>query len=356
MGQVEANIAGREVSKRTETITDNGIADLIGAFGNSEAKAITLLVLSDGEPHTRGELKTAVTSMQGGKNCGWDIDSANLDAYCSQRMEKVGLVDQDDGPPRTYIISQYGAEVAVPLAGLLLDFSLKHPEISLYELFGPANTTSRLDKRSPLTRLRILRALANIDSDTRKKDLMDLIHDEKDVHIIGLHLRSLDKSRIVKYNAAALLEPIVHVRMKDDCPPDPIPLKTHKGFSLEVFEILRQHMGGNLTIDGIITLLPDQMARQKRARSSVSVVLTYFERMGYVTKADGYSKLRRTSLIVPPEMKQIIQELLSIVDRLKQGDPEIIEQGNKIAAFFQSRPDQVACLMEKAREASHHAR
>lgn len=371
MSSIEAQVVRREGFKPTEKIGDAELANLISACGNSEAKPITLFAIRNGESYERKDLKTAVTELQGGRGKGWDLGSGTLDSYCSWRMTDVGLVDPDDGPPITYTITQYGQNIGIPLAGLLLDFSLRHNDIFLNKLFGQSHSSSPIvdtvvnnsgdeiesKKRSPAIRLSIFRALVNLNlEDARKQDLMDRLM-EKDPHIIQYNLRKLDDAGIINYAYAGRREPIVNVRIDDNCPAVIVPLITYKTFSIRVFEALRQfqqlHPGEFLTIDAIVSLLPKE-ARYKKVKSSVSIVLSHFERLGYIMR-EGFTRYARTHIDIPPHMKEMIAELLSIIDRFKQLDPEIIEQGNRLADFFGSHPNEVATLMEKAREASDHA-
>lgn len=149
----------------------------------------------------------------------------------------------------------------------------------------------------------------------------------------------------------------MNVRIDNNCPAVIVPLITYKTFSIKVLEALRQfqqlHPGEFLTIDAIVSLLPEE-TRHKKVKSSVSIVLSHFERLGYIVR-EGFTRYARTHIDIPPHMKEMMLELLSILDRFKQLDPEIIERGNRMADFFEHHPNEVAVLMEKAREASDHA-
>ena len=121
--------------------------NLLAAIGNNEAKAVTLLVMRTGTIYSQRDLHQAVIHAQG-KSIGWRMRKRSPFGYCEDSLSPIGLVTKEVidelGTTFGYARTEYGEQVGVPLAGLLLDFSRRHPEnVSLYRLFWSTASSSK---------------------------------------------------------------------------------------------------------------------------------------------------------------------------------------------------------------------
>lgn len=136
-----------EVRKK-ERLSDEELGNLLAAFGNNEAKAVTLIAMRKGVIYSEYDLYSAVIEKQG-EGVGWRQSRGVPFTYCRSSFENIGLVAKSVSDPVLetwgYLKTDYGEELGDALAGLLLDFSLRHPEVSLYDIFG--STTSRGEKK-----------------------------------------------------------------------------------------------------------------------------------------------------------------------------------------------------------------
>lgn len=198
---------GPEQHKPRERLSDEETGNYLSFLGNHEAKAITLIVMGNGNVFDKGNLHREVLNAQG-NNKGWRMDRGIPFQYCSHDFVSIGLVKE---ALSGYAITDDGKKLGIPLAGLLLDFSERH-NIPLSLLFGITLSGSKsktiqtkegkdieFRKRSPSTTLKILYELltspnlpirmANLEKRMRENTLDDVI----------AHLARLSKLGLIQY-------------------------------------------------------------------------------------------------------------------------------------------------------------
>lgn len=145
---------GQEVPKireqqQKERLSDEEMGNLISALGNHEAKAIVLCLMTPGIIYPRYDLYRAVIQAQG-QNIGWRMNREGPFKYCQNSLSPIGLVTHEvinpDLSTYGYMKTEYGEKIGVPLAGLLLDFSLRHPDFSLQDFFASTSSPSQSQK------------------------------------------------------------------------------------------------------------------------------------------------------------------------------------------------------------------
>ncbi len=143
MNTPEYNISARyEAIKSSEKLTDNEIGNLLAALGNSEAKAMTLLLMQPAVIYRRYDIHRVFMHAQG-ETPGWKTSKILQFQYCGDSFSPIGLVTREtldeNANVYAYQITDFGQEVGKPLAALLLDFSKRH-DISLYGIFGSTHS------------------------------------------------------------------------------------------------------------------------------------------------------------------------------------------------------------------------
>ena len=140
-------------------------ATMVATVANSEAKALTFAAMAlerPGETLSKRQIYDLFLGIQGDQDPAWADASHKLPGnYARDSFEPVGSVVKSEeqtarGVAEFYTTTKYGERVGLALTGLMLDLSLRHPDISLYELFGRTATTSEADRRAPFHRLEIL--------------------------------------------------------------------------------------------------------------------------------------------------------------------------------------------------------
>ena len=143
MGNIEAR-RFRPEQQPPEKLSDQALGNLLSAIGNSEAKAALFLGMQPGEVYTAWDLRNLFLDLQG-RSIEWNISVGTPIKYCTGSFEPIGLVAEEvslDGQSIGYTKTDYGIAIATPLAGLLLDFSLNYPDISLGQIFGSTVSSS----------------------------------------------------------------------------------------------------------------------------------------------------------------------------------------------------------------------
>ena len=137
-------------------------ADLLAGLGNHEAKLLTLLAMGLNDHYLSGSQLGNKFRAFIGQDAEW-IPSINVPfGYCQNSLEPLGHVVEGRvkghrGPTVAYKISEHGKKTGIPYAGLLAQWSLRYPEISLQQVFGP--THSKGEVRAPESRIQLITEL-----------------------------------------------------------------------------------------------------------------------------------------------------------------------------------------------------
>lgn len=141
--------------------TDETLAMLVH-IGNDERKLLILLALNNSKaPLSNSGVIEEIEQLA---QSDLAIERASINAYVKQNFYKArAIVDREitiegpSGQPRilpAYELSTRAKEIGVPLAGAILDWSYRHPSMSLKQVFG--TTKGEQDVQSPLRRYYML--------------------------------------------------------------------------------------------------------------------------------------------------------------------------------------------------------
>src|SRR3989344_6016792 len=211
-----------ERQKFSEKLSDEEMGNLLASIGNSEAKALTLLVLADGCILPDKAIQTKLSKLQG-PSPAW----RPVSKYCETTLAPIGLVAKEyiepEGNLWGYQITDYGKRIGIPLAGLLLDFSSKYNP-ALYDLFGRTQSVSKEEsrdastgaikfkKRSPMTRLSLFWELLTAELPVRQLDLASQVAHPS---MMGHHLMDLGRNGVIQYESMESSKPIAYFRLSD---------------------------------------------------------------------------------------------------------------------------------------------
>lgn len=364
-----------EVHKK-ESLSDEELGNLLAAFGNSEAKAITLIAMEEGVIYDDDGLMHAINRKQGKGLLGWRIRERTVFSYCSYSFEDIGLVAKavSDTIRGTwgYIKTDYGKDYGDVLAGLLLDFSLKHPKISLYEIFGPTTApggkskkieastgTADFTNRSPLRRLQIIWELA-----TNNKPLKDTRLGEVTgipVSTLADHLGALKDSGLVHFDHATN-EAFARYQLAESAPMEPPrPEYGQPTATKFLYELLRDNPNKAWSLGDLNNAyvakrkIEDPEFGQKSIRGVAHNIvgnLSYLEDKGYIYRS-GFRSEEQSSAWVDEGQRLVLIELLTLIYQFQMRDAEVWQKGRDFTAGF--KPEEINRLMAKAREHSRGA-
>lgn len=376
-GMGERSIHG--IKEQKERLSDGELGNLLAAIGNHEAKAITLLIMRPGEIYTRWELFKEFLRAQGEVK-GWQLTRDVPFGYCEESLSPIGLVAKEALNPDLstygYSKTEYGKETGDPIAGLLLDFSLRHPDISLIDLFGHTVSSKgeltispglQFKRRAPIARLSIFRALLQAPHlPITETGLLKMIPGPNffknaalTSHLAAylrplsekgiLSFRTIDKNPRSLYRLAALVPE-----------EDPPPYRDPKGYPLRltrlVWHTIRDNPEKLWSRGEILRHLTEQntdLARHQRKglASAISVILVQLHKDRYLDNL----RLPQSQITINDTQRGILSELVTLLDKVQNRDKETLETGRKLADRIRVSPGIIATLLRKAKEHSPYA-
>lgn len=370
-----ATFFSRERTTKPDRLTVEEMGNLISAFGNNEAKAATLIAMDVGFLYSSNDLQQTMKALQG-NDIGWNMSSNNAFAYCKNSLSPIGLVTletlNEDGTEYGYTKTGYGERIGNPLAGLLLAFSERHPEISLRELFGgtssnakPVQVESSIGTvdykfRTPTLRLQIFWELVTTDQPVTWK----VLHDRLDIGDYGQlsnHINELARDNIIGFQSRGSDKSYKMYSLFRDHPveqPSPT-LGTSgkmKGLTRQVYEIT-QNLDGWFSTDQVIRAyfekFPEKVAKSSLPKE-IYRVMRHLEKSYYLA-AGRFSKEFASEISLSESQRSTLVELLTIIDGFQNQNPDLIELGKHEAMNIKKDPERYSNLMVKAKEHSAHS-
>lgn len=353
-----------EAPKPNERLTDEQMGNLLAAFGNNESKAATLLLMRPETIYTMYDIHKTFMSSQG-ENPGWKINWNGPFSYCRNSLAPIGLVARETIDETLeaygYVITNYGEKIGKPLAGLLLDFSQKYPDISLADLFG--GTASRYSgdedtgnkdehkKRSPLTRYRIYYELTTATSFPMQTErLAEAVRE--DSKIVGGHLGKIGERGIIDYDSTEPTKPVSSYSLRPDHPDqNPVSYRGRGKLTQWVYNTLLENPDRKFRIKDLEELYAQHHNGKLGIGEGISSVLAHLRRGGYAN-VGGFSYLQYSEINIAPEKMRMLIDLVVLLDAFQNQSPEIIERGNQFVNYFLTHPKETASLMQKAKEHS----
>ncbi|MDO8621385.1 MAG: ArsR family transcriptional regulator [Candidatus Levybacteria bacterium] len=342
-------------------LSEKEVYSFISAFGNNEAKALLFTAMKDGKPYTKSALHTRMVKIQG-DNPSWIQNKGNAFQYCEDTLVPIGVIKKvvNLGLPTRVVIEKYGKEKGVPFAGALLEWSLNHPDVSLYQVFGQTASkylkkeSKEEKKRSVETRLRILEALIGNNKILSQSELANLLRENP--HLVAHHLDSLSESGIITKISMEAGKPYSKYKLTNRSVEQPESYREYKTLTGQVFEIIREH-GRFFTVDEVTQTIIDKYSYtgdKESLKPTIGGILSHFVRKGYAV----HKKFKRgfQSEISPlsETQKEAIDSLLHIINGFRLGEAEITNRGRESADRIISNPELVSRLMQKAKDNSPH--
>ena len=356
------NISKTQSPERREPLSYEQLGNLISTF-NHEAKALTLLLMNTGSVYSRSDLFKRFIEIQG-KPVAWVCNHSRLFSYCIESLAPIGLVAKEyigeDFYTYGFAKTKFGDKLGVPFAGLMLDFSDRHSTLSLITIFSNTQTnalssktieipegSTDYKKRAPITTYNILQRLLTQTLPIRQKDLMDQLPEEKSHSVVSHHLNRLKKNDIITYHSYAYYQAIDPTR----------PLAHYQShyptLTQNVYQIVCENSAFYLSSNEIREKLLQRYTQLKRSNQKsllihISSVISFLKKNSYLSKK-MFDYKTQSEINLTTEQRNILTDLMNIIDRFQQQDRAILEEGRKKAEEIITDPHRVANLLHKVR-------
>lgn len=353
-----------QLQRQEGKLSDERVGNLLCAFGNHESKALTLSLMRPRRVYRSGKLSNMLIELQG-DNPGWMIADQTVFSYFINSFQPNELVtlQREDGERVVFGfgITEYGNTIGIPLAGLLLDFSLRYREVALQNLLGTTNSSG--DKSSPTARLQIFREIARANGiQLREADIVEALGEE--YAYVGTHLRSLRDHSVLNYETPQPGEPISLYRFLPETPkrePRPYPRKTWrmKEVTTTILDICKSRQHEFLTIQEVGQAFLERRLGYEGVNLSqlhylVSAVLSDLTSQGFL--AQGKFHVHKHSQIsTTKDQRDAIEDFIHLIDRFQKQDKVFLREGREKAETILRDPEKVSFLMRKAHGASRRA-
>ncbi len=361
-----------EIVKK-ESLSTKEMENLIASVGNSESKAATLLVMKPGIIYSGYALQQELIKSQG-PNPTWKMDHQGVMHYCERSFEPIGLVAgevTDELSRRVgFVKTKYGEEVGDPFAALLADYSLRHPNLSLYTLFGATLSSGKgkevtddteYRKRAVSARLKLFWELTTADLPLRVANLGDETGEDRVQ--LAQHLANLGRYGVLQYNAVKYGQHFTGYKvteqgvgfMKSDVRTD-IPNIGPVLAEIFVGNKERWLTRGDVSEEAMKTAfkkhVDNKTDRKVQIERQMGGIVQRWVNKGYLVVGGFHDDLRSTVNLTTQQRNDLI-ELLEILDKFQKQSPDIVRTG--IELVNQMTPQKVALLMAKAKQASPFA-
>jgi DNA-binding HxlR family transcriptional regulator len=358
-----------QFTARGEKLSNEKMGNLLSAVGNNEAKAITLILMRNGNIYSQGDLYRAILDAQG-ENKGWKMGHLIPFNYCSNSLSPIGLVAKEivnrDLSTYGYMITEEGKDLGVPLAGLLLDFSKRH-NVSLYQFLKNTNSSSKnihtekgdeYRNRSPSTTLNLLLKLVSFPSfPIREADLLKEMSLEH-TSAISFHLDRLSKLGIIEYKTIEKNKPYALYKFSKT-PEGELPIhERQKTMTNTVFNLMREHPDQYFTTDMVSDLLFQKLQgrwkNKKVLYHCISSNLSFLAKHGYLTRKE-FNGHKQSEISLTERQRAFLTEFIEIIRGVQNQDKNILRKGRSLAEEIITSPKKVSNLLQRAKEASSAA-
>ncbi len=359
-----------EILRDTEgELPEAKILDLLSSIGNGEHKALELILMRKGVIYSRSALYKEVMGHQA-EGRGWRMSKGVPFEHCQKSLSPIGLVTKEalseDGREWGYEITQYGLSTGVPFAGRFLKWSYEHPKHSLYKMFGSTQSPSIKDeqtldkKRAQETRYKIFwEIITNPNKIERAVDIIEAVGE--DHQLIWFHLLALAKNGVISYESVEKGKPVSYFRLKEVVPDqEPKPYDRYKTLSTRVYSLLTQlrtqrpneYLSREEILNALIQEYPEyKEIDRKGLNKRLSHILSLLATQGYLERKK-FSYNSKSELTLSVEQREAIASLITLIDKFKNGDRQIIEEGRRFAQKVANDPSLFGELMLKAKQAS----
>mgnify|MGYP000691609277 CR=1 FL=1 len=346
-----------------EALPNYEVGDLISAIGNHENKALVCAAMAPDVVYSWRGLKDLFESIQG-EDPAWTTKSNLAFAYCQNSLAPIGLVakeiiDADKGAVG-FIKTEWGDSIGNAASGHLLEFSLRHPDFSLQEIFGKTATNSKNNTRAPMVRMEIIGELLTREQPIRVSDVVESFSDA----MASTHIDAMAKVGLITVSKKERSDRMIEcslgtVDLRDlELPTEQSMLPTDVRDTL--VELFADGTTESVTISEILTELKQRkpayiIADQDKLETNVRVSIKQFTKKGALTPAGDFTFEARSMITLDEEQQALLEECMELILQLEHPSEDFLKEGQQKAARIMRDPETVKKLIRKAREKSPQA-
>lgn len=241
------------------------------------------------------------------------------------------------------------------LGGHVLELALRHPEVTLRQLFGAPHwprkgiTAINASEGAPIRRAMIMMELYARPENIRKRDLAESSAIADDV--LKPHLESLHKSGLISYESTPADQPYTTYRiLKADTP-----FKIPRGYTTlgerAVAELaaVGQPVGARELGERLVRAHGYDPDFLKRELSSVLRTLVRLE----VLASDTFGDRVQSKVSLVDWQRELFGEVTNIVANVAAGNADFLAEGKEKARSIVTNPEAVTTLIAQCRQASN---
>ncbi len=351
-----------------EPISDNEMGSLISAIGNSEAKAILLGLMHDEVVYSAYDLSNLMNRSQGAI-IGWKMSVANPYQYCRQSLEPIGLVAQEVTIKRQsigYAKTTKGSTLGISLAGLLLDFSLSHPEYGLQDFFGSSQSTGKeqtegeleFRNRTPEFRRRLFRYLATAQSPVTVADV------GRETGYTGRgtdeHFSKLSEKGVLNYQSIKKGKTNIEYTFSEQAPDgDPKPIGGWNSAMRLALANIKDNPEKSWSPEELAKLYLESRGREIapaiiHTKKMFEKILNHLAKAGFIKKTLEFADGAQSWVDLTERQRESLYDLSERLIRFQNQETEVLEFGRKRLGEILSEPALISILLAKAKEHSNY--
>jgi hypothetical protein len=347
-----------KISTPEARLDNERMTGLITGAGNHASKLVLLAAMKPEVIYgLRGNFSAynvLKASQYGSALEGWLPAPDTPFKYLADSLAPIGLVAKEfineNGGTIGYQLTNEGQRVGVPLAGHLLSFA-EHNNLALSQLFG--DTTSRNpNARAGELRWKVFQGLATQNA-YEEVSVMELAASvEVDANRVVNNLPELAKIGVLQYEPGTKRQPQTYSIDLEGLA-DRLPsMRTER--SVDIARLIIESGLSEYSVARLAERTTEESpdANTPAFRSTLKAVLMNWENTGIAKRV--VQKSGDSRVWVTEEQQSLLQELTQILEDIKAGDENMLEQGRELASEILSSPDRVSKLLVHEKEVSVH--
>jgi DNA-binding transcriptional ArsR family regulator len=334
MSEVQRAVPSSETVVLHEPLTDEYFSDLLAAVG-SEGKASLLIAINAEQDGglSRGELTNVY--YRATDSSPHEISKSTIVNWCDHSLGRYGLIDINDGIPKSYSISDEGRRLGVPLAGLLLEASALH-EVPLMQIFGEPMSSGGV--RSPIVRLRIAEELLTHPKGASLPELTKSTGVASQI-IIGKHLRKLNNAGLLTYKDWDESRNETTYELLDK---EYVLASTASEVTRRSIEYLKQHESATLQELADYSAgelqLQASATRRNDPKQLISIAFSDLRKRKVIGNVEARIPGGQINVSLTPEQAELWSDIAEKLEAFKRQEPDVIARYRDIAKDLLTSP------------------
>ncbi|OGK21256.1 hypothetical protein A3C23_01955 [Candidatus Roizmanbacteria bacterium RIFCSPHIGHO2_02_FULL_37_13b] len=363
-----------EEYKGRERIPWVSLSNILAGVGNSEAKALCLLIMEPDCIYSGDDIATKLRELQiPGR--GWpDYAGSNVTQYLDKTFKPIGLVAESiDGHWDSRIGFQKtlrGAGIGDAVAGLMLEFSENHSEYGLRQIIGKTASSASTKitdvageeiehKKRPIdTLIQLYWELLTTSQDTLTVNQLANVLGERGGDILA-HVKNLSDCGIIDYETRGRSDPWQTHQYTGESKllGKERPAEESTGRLGSVYNFFKTHPEGHYTVEEVFEAMKLEYPDDDPKKLLIDIY-EYVDRLrtrGYLQNTSKFTKKYGSKIALKPEAYDSVHDLVSLVDKIQNVDTETLAHGKRVGREILADRERVTVLMEKARSTSPDA-